>query len=74
MIITLLSHSEVNRDKITKVLLGSYETLVTIGTNNGLKENMQYCYKVTARNRVGNTTSSENIISKLALSLIRMFI
>ena len=68
--IITLSDSEVNRDKITKILLSSNETEVTIGTSDGLNNNIvQYLYKVTARNRIGNTTSSGNIISKLALLL-----
>ena len=73
-IVTLMSDSEVNRDKITKVLPDSSKIEVTIETSDGLNKNIQYLYKVTVRNRVGNTTSSGNIVSKLALSLNLMMI
>ena len=44
--------------------LGSNETEVTIGSNDGLKGNKKYQYTVTARNSVGNTTSNGSVISK----------
>ena len=46
---------------VINVSLGSNETEVVLGPQDGLKDNQKYVYNVTAINSVGNTTSEDNI-------------
>ena len=42
-------------------------TEIILGSDNGVKENVLYFYSVTAVNNVGNSSSSNKNLSKLAL-------